>query len=206
MGIKARVPERKPLIEAGMYVARCYEIIHMGETFNEKFGKMKDGMRLTWELPTEMRDFDGVEKPIAVSKPYNLSMYGESHLRTDVEGWLGVKLSDEEADDYEQLDLLGKVCMLNIVHSEDGKYANVATVTPLMKGISLPPSFNEARAFDFEENFDVNIEDRFPEFIWKKIKDSTQWKERITSMEAEAVEPEMKHNAEEGSKENDLPY
>lgn len=208
MGIKARVPERKPLIEAGLYVARCYEIIHLGEIFEERFSppKWRDGIRVTWELPTELREFsegDG-EKPIAMSKLYNLSMFSEANLRSDVEGWLGKKLNQEEADSFEILDLLGKSCMLNIVHSEDGKYANVSAVTPLMKGILEPPSFNEPRVFDFEENFDPDIKTRFPEFIYTRIVESRTWKERIDSLESSAKDEERQ--IKESVNGKDLPF
>jgi len=201
MGIKAKVQEVKPLVDAGMYMARCYEIIHLGETYDERYSKMKDSIRITWELPTELLKFGDDEelKPVVVSKLYNLNMFKLSTLRLEIESWLSRKLSEEEAENFEFLDLLGKSCMLNIVHSDDGKYANVATVNSMPKGSPEPTPYNEAIAFDFEENFDENVKDRYPEFIHKRIMESTQWKERINQLESEDYQKKIMQAAKDSS-------
>ena len=37
---------------------------------------------------------------------------------------------------------MGRNCLLNIVHSEDGKYANIEGITPIMKGMPLLEPIN----------------------------------------------------------------
>jgi hypothetical protein len=53
--------EGKPreLIPAGNYVARCYQMIHIGSVTENIMGEEKqlNKVRIGWELPTELRVF-----------------------------------------------------------------------------------------------------------------------------------------------------
>jgi hypothetical protein len=63
------------------------------------------------------------------------------------EGFMGTKLHDDEAYNFNLEDLLGDVCLLNVVHTEkDGNtYANIQGASPLPKGITAPELFNDKR-------------------------------------------------------------
>ena len=80
-------------IEAGTYPARCYSMVHIG-TITENINgeeKTNNKVRVTWELPTELKEFkqgEG-EKPWVVSKEYNLSMHEKSSLIKDLKYWSG---------------------------------------------------------------------------------------------------------------------
>lgn len=58
-------------LEPGTYLARCYSMIHIG-TIQEEFQGEKKTMnkvRITWELPTELKEFKQGEG----EKPYSVS-------------------------------------------------------------------------------------------------------------------------------------
>lgn len=184
MSIKAKVTKKEPAVEAGMYVARAYAIVHTGTSYNEYLKKDVDEVRITFELPTELKVFKEGEDalPVALSESYTLSMYKKANLRQVIEGITGKILTDDEADDYELLDILGKPCMVNVVDSKDGKYSNIASVTPLMKGVKMPKAVNIIQVFDFNENFTTDVDELYPEFITEKIKASDEWKARLQAI------------------------
>jgi hypothetical protein len=60
---------------------------------------------------------------------------------------LGTTLYDWEAYNFDFEDLLGRECLLNVVH-EENVYANVKGATPLPKGMTAPEQFNESKMID----------------------------------------------------------
>lgn len=206
MAIKAKVAERKPVVEAGMYTARCYGMIHLGEAFDENYNKKRDLVRISWELPTELKVFNEEkgEQPVVISKQYTLSLHEKSTLTQDLESWRGKGFTKEERTGFDLLNLLGATCMLNIIHSEDGHYANIKSVNPLPKGVKIPKLINPIQVFDFDENFTVDIEDNLPSFITDRIKESEQWHDKTDEMEYS--EEETKKALAENDKKSDLPF
>ena len=113
------------VIPAGTHVARCYGIIDLGTQYSEKFGNSSRKVQVQWELPNELMD-DG--RPLAISKRYTLSVNEKANLRKDLESWLGRGITaQEEKEGFALGVLLGKPCLLSIIHAEsNGKtYANV---------------------------------------------------------------------------------
>lgn len=196
MPIKAKPTNNTPSIEPGMYPARCFEVIHLGTVYSEKWGKFRDEVRIGFELPTEMVVFDEAkgEQPRSISKKYTLSMYEKANLRMDIESWLGKSLPDDQADDFDILDLVGQTCMINIVHSEDGKYANIRSVNPLPKGTTIADAMNPPKLYDYDANFDPTPHDKFPDFIADRITESSEYKERIDQLMG--ADEDKKHQAE----------
>lgn len=173
-------------IEAGTYAARCYSMIHIGTITEAYMGQPKEQnkIRLTWELPTELKEFkegEG-EKPYMVSKDYALSMYDKSNLRKHIDSWRGKPLTEDEAKAFDVTKLLGAECMLSIIHkpSKDGKkvYAEITSVSRLMKGTTCPPQINETFEFSWSE-FDQAKFDSLPEWLRKKMTESVEYKQRF---------------------------
>ena len=85
--IKAKQKESKrEKVPSGTHIARCYEMIHIGTVTWEYLGEVKetDKVRLTFELPAEMRQFNEEEmQPMVISKEYTLSMHEKANLRID---------------------------------------------------------------------------------------------------------------------------
>ena len=95
----------RELVPEGNHVARLYEIIYMGtiETpFLNDDGSKKEQykLRLTFELPNELREFgeDKKELPMVISKECTFSMYKGTQtavLRTIAHALIGTALTDE---------------------------------------------------------------------------------------------------------------
>lgn len=172
----------KELIPAGNYVARCYQMIHVGTVMEDYQGipKLQNKVRLGWELPTETKVFDEAkgEQPFVISNEYTLSLSDKANLRKILASWRGKDFTEAEAACFDVTKLLGVPCMLNIIHktNADGTktYANIATVSPLPKGFECPAQVNKTILLDYD-NFDGAVFDSMPDFIKDKIKTSLEY-------------------------------
>lgn len=194
--IKSENAERKTNpIEAGTYIARCVQIIDLGEQFNDIAGKYYRKTMLTFELPSERVEINNESKPRLMSKTYTFSLGEKATLRKDIESWFGRKL---ESTDY-PFDLgvlLGKACMLTVVvkKSANGKeYSNIASVGKPMKGIAIPEQETDPFVFDLDAKPEEVLEaiETLPEWIAKTIKESptykllTEPKEELTPIQSD---------------------
>ena len=174
----------RELIEAGNYIARCYQMIEVGTVIEDYQGKPKTltKVRIGWELPTELKVFkeENGEQPRVISNEYTLSMADKATLRKHLEAWRGKTFSEEEAKNFDITKLLGVPCMLNIIHKASKKdaskvYEQISNVSPLMKGMVCPPSINPVFVLSFDE-WDVQKFESLPDFIKDKIKTSDEYK------------------------------
>lgn len=185
-------PAVKPQIEAGSYIARCYQFIHIGTSRYQYMGqeKVTNKIRFTFELPTEKKVFkEGDEaKPCAISTEFNLTLFEKGKLRPAIEGWLGRKLNDMEADAFDVESLVGKECMLNVIHNEKG-YAEIASISPLPKGVECPAQINKSQTLSYD-NFDKELFEKLPEFLRKSIQESDEYNKMILGKEGEVDPPQ----------------
>lgn len=140
----------------GMHVARCVRIIDCGTHLDEKWNKSKRIGWLFFELPNALMaaDEENKQRPFMVGKRYTLSHNEKALLRTDLESWYGKQFNTGELDKVGGFDLeklLGRPAMVNIVYSEDGKYANIKSITPLVHGMTCPDQINESFSFSIDE-------------------------------------------------------
>jgi hypothetical protein len=173
----------KSEIPAGTHVARLYQIVHIGTSHFEYQGQQKssDKIRLTFELCNEKREFkegEG-EKPLSISREFGLSMGKKSHLRPFVENMLGVALQDTEAYNFDLEDLLGRDCLLNVVHTEKNgnTYADIKGATPLPKGMTAPEQVNPSKVYDVTTITVAELA-TLPQFLQDKITASDEWQAR----------------------------
>jgi len=171
-------------VPAGNHVARLYEIIHIGTIPTEWKGeqKMTDKIRLNFELCNEKKEFkegEG-EKPFSISREFTYSWGTKGNLRPFVEGFIGTKLHDDEAYNFNLEDLLGDACLLNVVHTEkDGNtYSNIQGASPLPKGMTAPEIVNEKRSIDINSTPLEEIYE-LPDFIQSKMLSSEEYAARL---------------------------
>lgn len=181
-----------PLIEAGTYAARCYSMIYIGTIKRISMGKekMEKRIRISWELPTEMREFKKGEgmKPSVISKEYTLSLNEKANLRKILAAWRGQDFTVEELEGFDITKVLGAPCMLTITHEAKeggGMYANVTNVGKAMKGLAISALINPIVELNYD-NFDFKVMENLPDFIQEKIKSSKEYQSMIASLEAEA--------------------
>jgi hypothetical protein len=169
-----------------MHLARIYQIIDLGTTEQTgQFGGKKRKVQILFELPLETAVFDPEkgEQPFYARNMYTLSMHEKSTLRKDVHSMLGKQLTDAEAKTFNIFNLIGRECMVNIIHrpSGDKVYANIQTITPVPKGMVCPPAVNPPLVFSTQQP-DMVVFRSLPEFVQDKIKLSDEF---IAYMNAE---------------------
>lgn len=167
----------RELIPAGNYIARCYQMIEIGTVTELVMGKHVTAkkVRIGWELPTETKVFkeENGEQPLVISKEYTLSMNEKANLRKDLKSWRGKDFTEDEAKCFDISTLIGKPCMLNIIHkpsvSDPSKvYEQIAGVSPLPKGVKAPEQVNKSFLLSYDE-FNQLAYNALPDFIKTKM-------------------------------------
>lgn len=171
--------EFKP-VPQGTHVARCYQFIHIGtikETIQGNEVELNK-IRLVFELPNELMD-NG--KPFSIGSDFTLSMSPKANLKKFVDGMFGKSLDKQESYDFDVESLVGKTCLLNVIHktskASGNVYALIAGASPLVKGMDCPEAVNQPLVFNFTDKFDIIELEMIPDFIKDKIKSSTEYKE-----------------------------
>ncbi len=137
--------------EGGPFAAVCVDMQYMG-VVQTQFG---DKEKIRYVFLTDQAMKDG--RPFWVSHMMNLTLSNmkgkESTLYKFLLAWLGKPPVTDAAPLFDFASMVGKPCLLTIVHS-DGKngqtYANINTIMPLMKGQSAPSPAGYERRYDHE--------------------------------------------------------
>lgn len=175
----------KQLAPKGTHVARCYQIIDKGTTFDEKWQKEKRKVQFVFELPNELTTFspEKGEQPFMAKTIMNLSMSDKSIMRKFVESWLGKKLTDKQAGDMDLFKLIGLPCMLNLAHNTlaDGRtFVNIMSISPMPKGMSCPEPINEPLCYDSTEH-NEDVYNKLPDFMQDDIAKCHEWAARLAA-------------------------
>lgn len=189
-------------IAAGAYLARCFSMVHIGTVVEEYMGeqKMMNKVRISFELPTETKVFkeEKGEEPYSIGKEFTLSMHEKATLRKFLESWRGKGFSEEETKEFDISKLLGIPCMINVIHktSKAGKkYAEIASISPVAKGMDCPPQVNPNFEFSYEP-FSEEKYNQLPQWLREKVAMSAEYKAIHQGQISEGVD----------EKENDLPF
>lgn len=156
----------------GQYVARCYKIIDMGtQTSTGQFGtKEQHKVMVSWELLSDPKMEDG--RPFSVNQFYTVSLHEKAKLRADLESWRGKKFTATELEGFDLATVIGAYCQIQVVHSEDGKYANVQTIMAY-KG-DKPVPVNPNVVFDIDQP-DMKVFDSLSDNMKTKIQSAPEW-------------------------------
>ena len=137
-------------IPAGTQLAICFRIIELGSQKKQYAGDswVASEIMISWEVPEHKMD-DG--RPMMISKTYTLSSSKKSNLRKDLESWRAKAFTSEELASFDLTKLLGKPCLLAIQHveKEGNVYANIANVSPPVKGMAIPLAHNAPNHLGF---------------------------------------------------------
>lgn len=189
----------------GLHMARLYRVIDLGHQSTQWAGETKimHKVDLTWELHGEddsgqpLKTDDG--KPLIAYKRYTVSLGDQARLRQDLESWSGKKMTAEDRKNFDLEKLLGKFCMVNITHSEDGKFANISGISPVPSALRSvqPEGINPIMHFWLAE-FDQAKYDSLPKYYKEKIAESSEWRGQ---KQREAAAPKI-----EDDNLNDIPF
>lgn len=160
------------------YPAVCYALIDLGQQYSAKFEKYSEQVAIGWEIIGETITVDGEDVPRSFFNTYNMSLNEKAKLRKDLVSWRGKEFSVEELKDFNLRNILGKPCMIQIIHKKnaDGSrvYANLGSVTKIPKGFPIPKGQLEPMVFDFSES-DPAVVDTLPQWMQDKIKASESY-------------------------------
>jgi len=175
MTLNAREPQGDgdfQLAPEGTHIARCYRLIDMGTQHSEMYDKWQPKVMVAWELCDEKMD-DG--RPFTVAGFYTNSLHEKATLRQHLESWRGKRFTAEELSGFDLRNVLGKPCLVSIVHNDSGKrtYANVQSVTALPKGTTAPELVNEQQFYDIDQH-DEKVFESLGKGLQEKINKSQE--------------------------------
>lgn len=116
------------LAPVGVYRAVCTRLLNMG--LQETNYGVKHQIHLAFEIDENMAD----DRPFLMMQNYTVSLNTKARLRKDLEAWRGRAFTGEELQGFDLKTVLGKPLQISVVHSEDGKYANIGAMMPLGRG------------------------------------------------------------------------
>lgn len=164
---------------AGVVAARATRIIDLGHQRTEYKGEVKDSHKILiqWESEQLMEDGEHAGKPFLISQRYTASLSEKAVLRKDLESWRGRKFTPAELERFDLKTVLGKPCMLNIVHNETGgkTYANISSIMPLPASMTAPKAVGDLIFFSFED-FDSATFAKLSENLQKTISEAKEFK------------------------------
>lgn len=164
-------------VPVGNHPARCYGVISLG---TQPGGQFPDAFKVLvmWEIPGETIERDGKRQPMSINREYTLSLSEKANLRKDLESWRGRPFTELELNGFEVKNVIDAPCLLNIIHkprAKDGKMqAKVASVSPLPKGLAVPPLANPKLTYEVEDGRSEAF-NRLPEWVRKKIEGCEEW-------------------------------
>lgn len=167
----------------GNHAARVCGAVYLGtvHTVFKEEEKDVEQIRLSFEIPGELRD-DG--QPFVVNTmPITASTHKKAKFRALAIGILG----REPGKDFDWEELIGKTCLVNIVHTPSKTdanivYANITGTSPLPKGMEVPEAITEPFVFDINTSPLGDI-DKLPEFIQKLVMSTPEFNGRIAKGE-----------------------
>jgi hypothetical protein len=192
-------------VAPGTYAARCIKVIDLGtqtvKDFNDQDQTTKKRqVMITWELPGELiEDGELAGQPYGVSRFYTAVLSEKSNLRKDLEAWRGRNFAKEELEGFSLKALVGKPCMVSVVHSAKGK-ANVKAVLAVIKGLTVPPAINPLVYFDIDEDGFGEKFEGLTKGIKKIIHGSEEY-QRISGIAVEHTE-----SSPEPTSEDSIPF
>ncbi len=150
---------------AGNYAARCYSMIDLGICAKGgAYPGESHQMRWAFELSETMAD----GKPFSISEKLTVSLHEKARLYQRLISWRGRAFTDEELEGFDLKKVAGAPCLINVVHtkSKDGAktYANIASISPLPKGMQAPELVNPKLVWEFGDD-----ESRLPDWARKML-------------------------------------
>ena len=169
----------------GAHLARCYSLVDLGtHTTDGRYGvRTNRKLRFSWELPEDKHVFDEKRgpEPLVLHHMINFTSGPKSPLIKLLTSWRGKAFTPEEFDDFDLRKVLGKACLVNVVHTEkEGViYANVENVTPVpLKWRDQVPSPINPQVYYEVEHGKNDVFQSLPEWLRTLISGCEEWKDK----------------------------
>lgn len=175
---------------SGTHKAICFRLIDLGTQRSEYKGqiKMQHKILIGWELPDEHMD-DG--RPFTIFQRYTYSSFDRARLRQDLEAWRGKAFQDSDfgPGGFDIRNILGKGCMLSVVHNENSgiTYANLHSISALPKGMTTGEPENAIEYLSLlPDRFEPEIFASLSEGLQNTIRQSPEYAELTKDNNGEA--------------------
>ena len=136
----------------GPHRAVCVDEHYLGYITGEWQGQPtnQEKVLLVWELdPATAGEHSYFENWYRIQCRHTLSLSDNANLYKDLVAWRGKKFTSEELAGFDLGAVLGAPALINVIHSEDGKWANIGSIMPNMPGTEpLQPSGKYVRIKD----------------------------------------------------------
>lgn len=197
---------------AGTVLATCFRVVDLGtqETNFQGRTSHKPMVMLSWELHCDEKMNDG--RPFMISKRYTYSMHEKATFRHDLESWRGRAFAEADfagpPNGFHVKKLLGVSCLLNVVHSDKGDktYANVASVSKIMKGMTPPPLVNEIAYLSLDPaEFEQAVFDSLSDYVKGLIMKTDEW-DRLTGKKKDIDPPPTEYGDPGPMQDDSIPF
>ena len=158
--MKLPYPDPPPFLPCpqGQHVGICYRFIDLGTRPGAPCQRYEPRRRimLSWELPHAVMEHGTARgQPYTFHQVYGWSMDPGGKLRQHLESWRGIPFRQEDfgPEGGDTRDLLGKACLLDLVHRHDGNqtFATLRQICRVPKGMKPEtPSLNRPLYFSLE--------------------------------------------------------
>jgi len=159
-----------PPIGQGTYPARIVQILDLGTQEDEYKGEKKLHQKLwiTFELPDEIINVKGEDKPRWLSSEFTKSTNEKSRL------YKVIQAVAPDAEDW--TDLMDKGLLVQVGVTSGGKDKFIGAM-PAPKGMEVNPLVNPQKYFSMEgDGFDADLVEGLPNFLQEKIKLSPEYR------------------------------
>ena len=177
----------RQLPEAGATTGVLFSLVDLGTQKVTWDGEEKwtPKLRLAFELPdqvvegevTENGKTTKVTKPMVVSIELTRSLGERATLRKMLEQWRGQAFTSKELASFSLKNLLGKACLLTLVHktSQAGRqYCAIQGMAKLPKGMKAPTTTQNGQVFYEIEQGTGGQFNELPEWLQEKIRASKE--------------------------------
>lgn len=163
---------------SGVYPARCTRIIDLGrqEANFKGQAKLVHKILFAFESSEPMPDGEKKGEPFLITTRYTASLSDKAILRKDLESWRGRKFSSAELEAFDLKAVLGKPCLLNMIHNDEGgkTYANISSIMPLAASMTAPQARGELLFLSLAA-FDKSVFDKLSDKLKETIAKSPEY-------------------------------
>ena len=203
------------LLPAGTHAAVCTMIVGIGPQVVEFQDHVKESekVKLRFEVPAERIAWvtkEGVagEGPMVIWATYTCSLHEKSKLRKHLQAWRGRDFTEAELAGFELNNVLGKPCLLSVVHrtAPNGKtYANIDSISGLMKGMAAPLAEGELISFDFDDHSPAELA-ALPDWLQQVIAGGKALRAEQEARALPFIAPEAEEDAPPWAGEEEIPF
>lgn len=171
-----------PPVSEGTHLAVCNMIVDLGLQVSEVYKNTSRKVLIGWEIPGETIKTEDGEHPRTLSKRYTASLNESANLRQDLAAWRGRDFTSEELDAFDLRNIIGKSCLLNVIHKEsNGKtYANISSIMALPKGMEKGVLSGKPTVFDLDSD-PLSAVEELPKWIADIVIKSQTYQEKLVA-------------------------